>query len=105
MHLNMCPSSRGWLARADLPLSRFDCSRIGWGVTPIIGADLVWKGFTLAAKYEFKTNLNIENDNKTFENDVPDAFKEKIPTAKHGVNTPSDLPAVFYAALGYEFIP
>ena len=93
-------SGEGGLAKVAL-----DCSQTGWGVTPIIGVDLVWKGFTLAAKYEFKTNLNIENDNKTFENDVPDAFKEKMADYKHGVNTPNDLPSVFYAALGYEFIP
>ncbi len=93
-------AGEGGLAKVAL-----DCSQTGWGVTPIIGVNLVWKGFTLASKYEFKTNLNIENDNKTFENDVPDAFKEKMADYKHGVNTPSDLPAVFYAALGYEFIP
>ena len=93
-------AGEGGLAKVAL-----NCSQTGWGVTPIIGLDLVWKGFTLAAKYEFKTNLNIENDNKTFENDVADEFKEKMADYKHGVNTPNDLPAVFYAALGYEFIP
>ena len=93
-------AGEGGLAKVAL-----DCSQTGWGVTPIIGVDLVWKGFTLATKYEFKTNLNIENDNKTFENDVPDAFKEKMADYKHGVNTPNDLPAIFYAALGYEIVP
>ena len=94
-------AGEGGLAKVEL-----NCSQTGWGVTPIIGVDLVWKGFTLAAKYEFKTNLNIENDNKTFEDDVPDEeFQKKMQDYKHGVNTPSDLPAVFYAALGYEFIP
>ncbi|MBR6946770.1 MAG: hypothetical protein IKH53_02330 [Muribaculaceae bacterium] len=99
------PVLSGMAGEGGLAKVALDCSQTGWGVTPIIGVDLVWKGFTLAAKYEFKTNLNIENDNKTFENDVPDAFKEKMADYKHGVNTPSDLPAVFYAALGYEFIP
>ena len=93
-------AGKGGLANVAL-----DCSQTGWGLTPIIGVDLVWKGFTLAAKYEFKTNLNIENDNKTFENDVPNDFKEKMADYKHGVNTPNDLPAVFYTALGYEIIP
>ncbi len=81
-----------------------DCNQTGWGVTPIIGLDLVWKGFTLAAKYEFKTNLNIENDTKKATAE-PAAFEAALDDYKHGVNTPSDLPAVFYAALGYEFIP
>ena len=73
-------------------------------MTPIIGLDLVWKGFTLAAKYEFKTNLSIENDTKKAMAE-PAAFEAALDDYKHGVNTPSDLPAVFYAALGYEFIP
>lgn len=81
-----------------------DCSQTGWGVTPIVGVDLVWKGFTLAAKYEFKTNLNIENNTKSATAE-PAAFEAALADYKHGVNTPSDLPAVFYAALGYEFIP
>lgn len=95
----------GMAGEGGLGKVALDCSQTGWGITPIIGLDLVWNGFTLAAKYEFKTNLNIENDNKTFENDVPDEFKEKMADYKHGVNTPNDLPSVFYAALGYEFIP
>lgn len=99
------PVLSGMAGEGGLATVALDCSQTGWGVTPIIGLDLEWNGFTLASKYEFKTNLNIENDNKTFENDVPDAFKEKMADYKHGVNTPNDLPAVFYAALGYEFIP
>ena len=84
---------------------KIDCKQTGWGVTPVVGADVVWNGLTLAAKYEFKTRLDIENDNKTFESDVPDAFKEKMNDYRHGVNTPNDLPAVLYTAVGYEFIP
>ena len=81
-----------------------DCNQTGWGITPIIGVDLVWKGFTLAAKYEFKTKLNIENDTKKAIA-WPAAFEAALDDYKHGVNTPNDLPAVLYTALGYEFIP
>lgn len=81
-----------------------DCNQTGWGITPIIGVDLVWKGFTLAAKYEFKTKLNIENDTKKAIA-WPAAFEAALEDYKHGVNTPNDLPAVLYTALGYEFIP
>ena len=73
-----------------------DCTQTGWGLTPILGVNYKWRGLTLAAKYEFKTNLNIENDTKTLE--APAAYK-------HGVNTPSDMPSVLYVAAGYEFIP
>ncbi len=80
-----------------------DCTQTGWGITPILGVNFRWKGLTVAAKYEFKTNLNIENDTKTL--DAPAGFEEKMEPYKHGVNTPSDLPSVLYAAVGYEFIP
>ena len=80
-----------------------DCSQTGWGVTPILGVDFKWKGLTLAAKYEFKTNLNIENDTKVLE--APSGFEEKLEPYAHGVNTPNDLPSVLYVAAGYEFIP
>ena len=92
-------NDKGEMANIEL-----DCSQTGWGITPIIGVDLVWKGFTLAAKYEFKTNLNIENDTKKATAE-PAAFETALADYKHGVNTPNDLPAVLYAALGYEFIP
>ena len=79
-----------------------DCSQTGWGLTPIVGINYKWRGLTLAAKYEFKTNLNIENDTKVLE---AKGFEEQMKDYKHGVNTPSDLPSVLYAAVGYEFIP
>ena len=80
-----------------------DCDQSGWGVTPIIGINYKVGGLTLAGKYEFKTNLNIENDTKTL--DAPEAFEDAMAGYKHGVNTPSDLPSVLYVAAGYEFIP
>ena len=80
-----------------------DCTQTGWGITPILGVDFKWRGLTLAAKYEFKSNLNIENDTKTLE--APAAFESSLEPYKHGVNTPSDIPSVLYVAAGYEFIP
>lgn len=80
-----------------------DCTQTGWGVTPILGVNYKWRGLTIAAKYEFKTNLSIENDTKTL--DAPAGFEEKLEPYAHGVNTPNDLPSVLYAAVGYEFIP
>lgn len=82
---------------ADLEL---DCDQTGWGVTPIIGIDYRHKGLTLAAKYEFITKLNIENDTKV--NSDPDGA---LAAYRDGVNTPGDVPAYFAAAVGYEFTP
>lgn len=80
-----------------------DCNQTGWGITPIIGVNFKWKALTLAAKYEFKTNLNIENDTKVLE--YPAGYEEALKPYEHGVNTPSDIPSVLYVAAGYEFIP
>ncbi len=77
----------------------------GWGITPILGVNFTWRGLTLAAKYEFKTNLNIENDAKEEPIARPEAYQSAIEPYKHGVNTPSDIPSVLYVAAGYEFIP
>ena len=82
-----------------------NCDQTGWGVTPILGVNFKWRGFTVAAKYEFKTNLNIENDAKEEPIARPEQYKSAIEPYKHGVNTPSDMPSVLYAAVGYEFIP
>lgn len=79
---------------------QLDCDQTGWGVTPIIGVNWKWKGLTLAAKYEFKTHLNIENDTKV--NSDPNGA---LAAYTDGVNTPSDVPALLSAAVGYEFTP
>ncbi len=91
------------MAENGLAHVAIDCTQTGWGITPILGVNFKWRGLTVAAKYEFKTNLNIENDTKVL--DAPSGFEEKMEPYQHGVNTPSDMPSVLYAAVGYEFIP
>ena len=77
-----------------------DCDQTGWGLTPVIGVDAKFGRFNFGAKYEFKTNLNIENNTKknTEENGALAAFK-------HGVNTPNDIPAMLSVAASYKFLP
>lgn len=77
-----------------------DCDQTGWGITPIIGVNFRTGPLTLAAKYEFKTNLNLENDTKA-NSDPEGALKD----FRHGVNTPGDLPSILYIAAGYEITP
>ncbi len=79
---------------------QLDCDQTGWGVTPIIGVNWKHKGLTLAAKYEFLTNLNIENNTK--KNSDPNGA---LAAFKQGVNTPSDIPSLLSVAAGYEFSP
>lgn len=77
-----------------------DCEQTGWGLTPVIGVDAKFGKFNIGAKYEFKTNLNIENNTKknTDENGALAAFK-------HGVNTPNDIPSMLSVAAAYEILP
>ncbi len=88
---------------------KLDTDQKGWGVTPILGVDFKFGPVILAAKYEFKTKLNIENDTKTLEATAMGQASEDLETAmaayKHGVNTPNDLPSVLYVAAGYEILP
>ena len=74
-----------------------DCDQTGWGVTPILGADLKLGKWNIGLKYEFMTNLNIEN--KTTLNST--GFKDY----EHGVNTPNDVPALLTVGVSYEILP
>jgi len=68
-----------------------DCTQTGWGVTPIIGLNYHYAGLNVAAKYEFKTSLNIQN-NTTI--DDTGLFTD-------GVNTPNDIPALLTVGAEY----
>ena len=85
---------------AQLVDLRLDCDQTGWGITPIVGLNYRYKGLTLAAKYEFQTNLTIENDTKQLVDPTG-----ALAAYEHGVNTPSDVPAMLAVAAGYEFTP
>lgn len=80
-----------------------DCDQTGWGITLIIGIDAKLGRWNLAAKYEFRTNMNIEN--KTHKLIYPSLASDIVAPYKEGVNTPSDIPALLTVAAGYEFLP
>lgn len=79
-----------------------DCEQTGFGVTPILGASFKFKKLTLAGKYEFKANMELENDTKELEgpqgSDALNAYAD-------GVKTANDIPAFLSVAAGYEFLP
>ena len=87
----------------DLMNLALDCDQTGWGLTPIIGVDAKFGKLNLAAKYEFKANMNIENNTHKLE--FPDAAAAYMAPYQHGVNTPSDLPSMLSVAASYEFLP
>ncbi len=82
-----------------------DCSQTGWGFTPVIGLDAKFGKLTIGAKYEFKANLNIENNTKLNSLRMVGAPESELEAYKHGVNTPNDIPAMLSVAAAYEFLP
>lgn len=86
-----------------------NCDQTGWGVTPILGADVKLGKWNIGLKYEFMTNLNLENKTKKVEvrsNGVPVSDElNPLVDYKDGVNTPNDIPALLTAAVGYEILP
>lgn len=83
---------------ATLTDVELDCDQTGWGITPIIGLDYKNGKWNVGVKYEFRTNLNIENTTK--KNSDPDGT---LADYKDGVNTPNDIPSLLTVAVGYQF--
>lgn len=88
----------------ELMSMALDCQQSGWGITPILGVNAKLGKLNLAAKYEFKSNLNIENKTNTL--DVPQSIPQEIikPYAD-GEQTPNDIPAFLSVAAQYEILP
>ena len=87
----------GGTTLADIQL---DCTQTGWGLTPVIGLDANLDRWNFAMKYEFKTNMNIENKTKVLKAPDPSLL---APYAD-GVNTPSDIPSFLTLAAGYSIL-
>ena len=78
---------------------QLDCDQRGWGVAPILGLDFHKGPLTVAAKYEFRTRLNIPNKTNRLE------FGAKMAPYKDGAKTRYDMPSLLAVAVGYEFTP
>lgn len=79
----------------ELVAIELDCDQTGWGLTPIIGADVKLGKWNIGLKYEFMTSLNLENKTRKAEvrqSGTALAMDENNPLAAYrdGVNTPSD---------------
>lgn len=81
-------------ATADKEL---DCDQKGWGLTPIIGLDFNYRKLNVGVKYEFNTNLNVENDTRI--------NTTGFPAYDHGINTPSDIPGLLTVGVSYDLLP
>lgn len=91
------------MKKLDASKIELDCDQTGWGLTPIVGVDVKLGKLNLAAKYEFKANMNIENDTRKL--NYPAGAESFMEPFKDGVNTPSDVPSFLSVAAGYEFLP
>ncbi len=124
--------NRGYV-NAILPISvgdptlidlQLDCLQKGWGFAPIVSVDFHQGPLTLAARYEFRTKINTENDTKQLDarirNTDPNTavvmpyiegalalqqFGDKVAAYQDGAKTRYDMPALLTVALGYEFSP
>ena len=77
-----------------------DCSQSTIGFTPIVGVDVNLGRLNLAAKYEFRTKLEYENDSKNSAN-VDAAFADY----KDGAKVRNDVPAILTLGAEYSVLP
>lgn len=75
-----------------------DCNQKSFGVTPILGIDFKYKNWNFAAKYEFRTKLNLKNNSTNSSN-----VDMLMPEYKDGAYVRSDIPALF--TVGVEYSP
>jgi len=94
---NLIPGAMVDPALADYVL---DCSQSTIGFTPIVGVDWNLGKLNLAAKYEFRTNLEYENDSKNSAN-VDAAFADY----KDGAKVRNDVPAILTLGAEYSVLP
>ena len=84
-----------YLMQSDFNL---DCSQSALGITPIIGVDVNLGKWNLAAKYEFRTKIELENESKNSAN-----VDLMMPNYADGAKNRSDIPAL--ATFGAQYSP
>ena len=85
---------------SDLAL---DCAQSGFGITPIIGLDWNLGKLNLAAKYEFRTKINLENESNNSANLT--AMATQVPAVAvyaDGAKVRSDIPAILTLGAMYQ---
>lgn len=76
-----------------------DVSQSGFGLTPVLGID--WRindRWNVAAKYEFKTRLRLENS-------TPAGMDGGLPAYSDGVKQAADIPALLTVGAQYNVLP
>ena len=87
---------------SDLTL---DCSQSGFGITPIIGFDWNLGKLNLAAKYEFRTKINLENESSNSANLAAMAASvPQVAVYADGMKVRSDIPAILTLGAQYQIV-
>jgi len=92
---------------------RLDCTQRGWGFNPIVALDFHQGPLTVAARYEFRTKIDVPNDTEELtatvagmtQEQVAAQFGTKMAAYQDGVKTRYDMPSLLSVAVGYEFTP
>lgn len=112
------------IAGNDLVNLQLDCLQKGWGFAPIVSVDFHEGPLTLAARYEFRTKINTENDTKTLSARIRNTdpataaampyiegalalqqFGDKVAPYRDGAETRYDMPSLLVVAAQYEITP
>lgn len=97
----------------ELVNMQLDCDQTGWGYTPQLSVNFHKDKLTLTARYEFRTKIETENATNKLSispENVALALSQSsaasmLAAYQDGAKTRNDLPALFSAAVGYEFLP
>ena len=80
-----------------------DCAQSGFGITPIIGVDWNLGKLNLAAKYEFRTKIELENESTNSENLTTLAANvPAVAVYADGAKVRSDIPAILTLGAMYQ---
>ncbi len=108
----------------DLASLKLDVDQRGWGFTPLVSVNFHQGPLTLAARYEFRTKINVPNKTHTLEAGlgpnivallsktdpaslaaIAQALNSKTAPYQDGQYTRYDMPSLLSVAAGYAFTP
>lgn len=98
-------ASNNYTVDADLSAlgmgeANLDVDQSGYGITPIISLNVRYKRLTAAAKFEYRTRMEIENDTKH----MPKQLAASFPNYADGVKTDADMPSYLSLGMQFEFV-
>lgn len=76
---------------------QIEVKQTGWGFAPIVGVNFKYDKLNLAARYEFRTSIDVKNDTKVNDSDYSQ-FNDNV-------KNPNDLPAALAVGASYQFLP